>query len=72
MNNFTANELALTRTAIAADQAYGHEDEIDLDDYRLVRTHETTDNFKNSPTCRFAGLQRAVESGEGWTIDAIS
>ena len=66
MNEFSKDELVKISQAINAH--YGTEDEV-VEDYKVARTHESTDDFKNG----LGGtIDRDAEQGEGWTADLKS
>ena len=72
--DFTKEELKKIEEAVVIYYYYGEPDEsFDfIDEYGalLVRTHETTDDFKQNANS-WKDISRACETGNGWSLDVI-
>ena len=69
MNEFTNDELQKIKEAIAEFNHYGDMSAVDIDEWKIVRTHETTDDFKSSGN--WSDIERDSESGDGWKLDIV-
>lgn len=70
MQEFTDSELRKIKEAIAEFNHYGDMSAVDIDEWRVVRTHETVDGFKSNGG--WSDIERGSESGDGWSLDIIS
>ena len=70
MNEFTNDEMQKIKEAIAEFNHYGDMSAVDIDEWTITRTHETTDDFKSSGN--WSDIERDSESGNGWSVDIIS
>lgn len=69
MNEFTNDELQKIKEAIAEFNHYGDMSAVDIDEWKIVRTHETTDDFKANGS--WSDIERDSESGDGWKLDIV-
>jgi hypothetical protein len=73
-HEFTTVEIEKVEEALNLYQNYGESDEENLDNNNVVRTYETTDDFKNSPTSSISNIKRGYlksKKGMDWTADLI-
>ena len=69
MNEFTNDEMQKIKEAIAEFNHYGDMSAVDIDEWKIVRTHEATDDFKSSGN--WSDIERDSESGDGWKLDIV-
>lgn len=69
MQEFTDSELQKIKEMIAVFNHYGDMSAVDIDEWKITRTHETTDDFKASG--KWYDIERGAENGDGWSLDII-